>query len=112
MNRRPLVALAAAAAALALAACSSVTHGTITSKQYKPEQQWTYEQPIYSQRCTTSGYGSRTSTSCSSYISSWIPIPETDPECWQLNLRNGSGDTGSVCVSEQAWNGARVGGSW
>jgi hypothetical protein len=112
MSSRHLFALAAAATLAGtalLTSCSSITHGTITGKQYKPERQWTYMQPVYSERCTTSG---RTgSTSCSSYISTWIPIPETDPACWELELRHG-GDTGSVCVSEQAWNGAHVGGAW
>jgi hypothetical protein len=35
----------------------------------------------------------------------------TDPACWRLNLRDGD-DTGHVCVSEKAWNEAKVGEQW
>lgn len=111
MNHRATAAVLAAAVAAAISGCAGITHGTITSKEYVPERHWIYEQPVYSERCTTSGSGSRTSTSCTSYISTYVPIPETDPECWKLHLKHNS-DTGSVCVSQASWETAKVGGTW
>lgn len=108
LNRGTALALVAGAVALT-AACSEVTHGTITSKQYVPEYHWIYEQPIHSEHCYSSYKGS---TSCSSYITGYIPIPMTDPACWKLNLKNSSGDTGHVCVDQKSWDKAKVGGQW
>jgi hypothetical protein len=116
MTSRQITGVLAAAAALALAACApDVTHGTITSKQFEPQRSWVYMQPVRATRCSTtmrrSGKGYVSSRSCSTYISTYLPIVEADPACWKLNLRNGK-NTGSVCVSETAWNTAKVGGTW
>jgi hypothetical protein len=41
----------------------------------------------------------------------YIPISQTDPECWRLDLRDGK-KTGHVCVSKSAWEKAKKGGTW
>jgi hypothetical protein len=102
------VASAAFAGALVLTGCGSdLSHGTITGKQYVPEKHWTYEQPLYTSYCHPVGK----TVSCSQMITGYLPIPETDPACWRLNLRDGK-KTGHVCVSESAWNKAKRGGQW
>lgn len=120
MNKTVVLAAAVSASVLMLTACSNVTHGTITSKVYDPPQTSVYFQPVYSQKCTTRYYTVRTSSgsrqassrSCSSYVSGHVPVMEHSDACYRLNLKNSSGDTGSVCVPETAWNTARVGGQW
>jgi hypothetical protein len=99
----------AATAALAglLTACGGIEHGEVISKKYVPENDWTYMQPMYTTQCTPSGK----TTSCTQVLTGFIPIPMTDPACWRLNLRDGD-DTGHVCVSEKAWNEAKVGEQW
>jgi hypothetical protein len=94
--------------AFALTACGAdVTHGTITSKQYVPQSTYTQEQPVYSERCLLVNK----QEDCSTFVSTWIPVQETDPECWKLNLKSGK-NTGSVCVPQSAWESAKVGGVW
>jgi hypothetical protein len=99
---------AALATAVILTGCGSdLDHGTITSKQYEPEDHWTYQQPQYMTNCTTVNKV----TTCSQTLTGFIPIPMTDPECWRLNLRDGK-ETGHVCVSKEAWNTAKKGDDW
>jgi hypothetical protein len=101
-------ATAALMGALTLTACgSSLDHGTITGKKYVPEKHWTYEQPIYMTHCYSTGK----TTSCYQSLTGFMPIPETDPECWRLSLRDGK-ETGHVCVSKAAWEKAKIGGTW
>lgn len=102
-------ATAALAGGLVLTGCGSdgISHGTITSKKYEPESDWTYMQPITTQQCSGSG----TSQVCVPMVTGYIPIPMTDPACWRLNLRDGK-KTGHVCVSEKAWDSAKTGGTW
>lgn len=83
-----------------LAACSSVTSGIVTGKEHVPENSYTCETgsiPI------NAGNG----------VTVTIPIYGTctDPECWQIDLRNGD-DTGSVCTDENTWNNLYVGQNW
>jgi hypothetical protein len=94
--------------AFALSGCGGITHGTITSKEYVGPSSYIYEEPVYSQRCSISAKGAER---CTTYVSTWIPIPQTRPACWKLNLKSGS-KTGSVCVSGSAWDKAKVGGVW
>lgn len=122
MQYKAVVAAAVSAAVLSLVGCGAdVKHGTITSKEFEPAQTSVYMQPVYSQRCVTRISYVRTSTggsrpvssrSCTSYVSGHVPIVEHTAACYKLDLKNGKGDTGSVCVSEAAWNGAKVGGLW
>jgi hypothetical protein len=101
-------ASAALAGALVLTGCGSdIEHGEITGKKYVPENTYTYMMPIYTTQCSGSG----TSQVCYSTVSMYIPTTETDPECWQLNLRDGK-KTGHVCVSEAAWKKAKKGEQW
>jgi hypothetical protein len=102
-------ATAALAGALTLTGCGSdgISHGTITSKRYVPEEHWTYLQPIYITHCYPVGK----TTSCTQTISGYIPVQMTDPSCWRLDLRDDK-KTGHVCVSEAAWNKAKTGGEW
>lgn len=124
MNNKAAVAAGLVAAVLTLAACGGdVTHGTITSKEYIPAHSPVYFQPVYGQMCinrvgyVTSRVGSRSTSrrvvtrSCTSYVKGHIPIVSHHDACYELNLKN-NGDTGSVCVSKDAWNGAKVGGQW
>jgi hypothetical protein len=98
----------ALAGALVLTGCGSdISHGTITSKTYVPEKDWVYMQPITMPQCSGSG----TSQICSSVVTGYIPIDESDPECWRLNLRDGK-KTGWVCVSKAAWEKAKKGEQW
>ncbi len=108
MNRRFTTAITATAAAALLTACASgISHGTITSKQYRPEHQYVQMEPIYGSSC--SGYSK--TYSCTTVVTAWIPTTITDPACWELHLRSGK-HTGSVCVSQAAWETARIGGTW
>lgn len=101
-------ATAALAGALVLTGCGSgVSHGKIMSKQYVPEKDWTYMQPMYTTHCNTVNK----TTSCSQTLTGFIPIPETDPECWRLNLSK-DGHTGHVCVSQHSWETAIIGTDW
>ena len=124
MNRNIVLATATSAAVLALAACGAdVKHGTIIAKQYDPAKTNVYFQPVYGQRCVTrpvtvrtkvgSVYTTRTSTvrSCSSYVTGHIPVYNHQDACYQLTLKNSSGDTGTVCVSKDAWDSAKTDGS-
>lgn len=110
MNRlHTYAASAALVGALALTACGSsdISHGTITGKQHVPEHTYTYMQPIYTTQCTGSG----SSHFCYSTISMYVPITETDPECWRLDLRKDK-KTGHVCVSQHSWETAILGKDW
>lgn len=125
MQHKTFAAVAlSATSVLALAACGAdVKHGTITSKEFDPAKTNVYFQPVYGQHCATrlvtsrvkvgSTYATRTSTvrSCSSYVSGHVPVYSHQDACYRLDLKN-NGDTGSVCVSKDAWNGAKVGGQW
>jgi hypothetical protein len=106
MNRRITAALTAAATA-GLTACGGITHGTITSKEYRPQSQYIQMEQIYGSRCSSS----RKSYSCTTTVTTWIPVTITDPDCWELHLRSGK-HTGSVCVSQQDYEAARIGGTW
>lgn len=119
---RTVKAAIAAASIATLAACGgNVDHGTITSKEYIPGSHWVYLKPVYGQRCVTvlrpvrlpSGvYISKSVRSCTSYVSGHVPIIEKKDACYELHLKNSSGDTGSVCVGQDAWDNAKVGGQW
>lgn len=120
MNSKATVAALSVAAVLALSACDSVTHGTIIGKQDIPASSYIYMQPVYSTRCTTSyvttrsssgAYSQRPVRSCSQVQTGAYPIVEHHAGCYQLTLKNSSGDTGTVCVSEAAWNSAKTDGS-
>lgn len=121
MNKN-VIPVAIAASVLALAACAAdVEHGTITSKQYVPSDYYTVMQPVYRNVCKTvtqrvrqsnGTYTTRTAQSCVSVRSGYRAVIEGHGDCYELDLKNSSGDTGSVCVSESAWNGAKVGGQW
>jgi hypothetical protein len=105
------VAVEAALVAFALSGCGGITHGTITSKGYVGPSSYIYEEPVYSERCVEVKSGSIEGESCTSYVSTWIPIQETRPACWKLNLVRGN-KSGSVCVSGSAWETVKVGGKW
>jgi hypothetical protein len=103
-----MIALGVVAVAVALAGCGSdITHGTITGKQYVPGRQHTDMEPVYGTRCSRVGR----SSSCSTVVTAWIPVSVTNPECYQLNLKQG-GDDGSVCVSPVEYDRAQIGGQW
>lgn len=126
MNSRNALSAAAVVAAVAsLAACGAdVKHGTITSKEFEPAQTSVYFQPVYGQKCVTRPvtvrvkvgsiytYRSTTTRSCASYVSGHVPVYSHEDACYKLDLKNSSGDTGSVCVDKDAWNNAKVGGQW
>jgi outer membrane biogenesis lipoprotein LolB len=110
MNHRPppTAYTVLAAACLLLAGCAApLAHGTITGKHYEPAEQHTQMEPIYGDRCTTSGKR----TSCSTTITGWFPQSTTTPECYRLDLRDGQ-QTGHVCVSPDEYAHARTGGKW
>jgi hypothetical protein len=95
MKRTWRTALAAVPVAALLAGCGSgLNHGTITGKQYDPS--YTY----WTSMCASySKYGA-----CR--IS--VPVPETEPAEWVLDLRDGK-QSGTVDVDEQTWDSARTG---
>ncbi|WP_439377865.1 hypothetical protein [Amycolatopsis lexingtonensis] len=72
-----------------ISACSSISSGTVTGKEYEPESTW------FSQDCMSYD----TKMNCRFYM----PTAHTDPECWRLDLVQGE-DDGSVCVSKQDYN--------
>jgi hypothetical protein len=79
-----------------LAGCSS-WHGagTVIQKDYSPQQ-------INStQRC----YSSAKTMHC-------IPSTTVQPETWELRIRDATGKTHSVSVSEGEYNAADIGGSF
>ena len=113
MKLRGVVAVGVAGiAGLSLAACGTpVTHGpvksgTVTGKEYHPETHYTEWLPTYAIHCTKSGKA----TTCSQTLTSWIPTPQGDPECWELNFWDGQ-HGGSICVSHSTWDAAKVGSS-
>lgn len=107
--RRYLAAGMIALATALLAGCADVTSGTVEKKSYVPPYTWTYMQPLYGTRCSGSG----SSFSCSTYVITYVPQQETDPECWRLDLLADNGkDKGDICVSEHSWRSVRVGTHW
>lgn len=122
MTKNTVMAVALSAAVLTLAACAAdVEHGTITGKQYSPANYYTDMQPVYGQVCRnvyqtvrspTGSYTVRTTQVCTSVRTGYRAVVEGHGSCYELDLKNSSGDTGSVCVSEDAWNNAKVGGQW
>lgn len=97
-NRRPVTRRAALLglaplALLALTSCG-LDHGTVTGKTYEPSYVY------YVPQCIS--YSSRGTCRLS------IPVPEKQPACWRLDLRDGS-DTGSTCVDQQTWDRAQIG---
>ncbi|QIG58026.1 hypothetical protein SEA_PAULODIABOLI_342 [Microbacterium phage PauloDiaboli] len=82
-----------------LVACSPISSGVVTSKDYDPA--WT--QTVYDQRCI-----SRNAKGvCSGYISS--PRFVYHPERFTLNLRGEEDKTGWVNVPEGEYNSYEVG---
>lgn len=99
---------AALASVVLLVGCGAdVTQGTVTGKAFVPVRHWTYLDPIYATACSGSG----SSFSCHQYIVTYMPVEETDPECWKLSLLDGK-NKGSICVSQSEWDGAKVGTYW
>lgn len=84
---------------LLLDGCAApVRSGTVTEKGY------TAEEHDYDRVCTLR----RAAGSCST----WAVVPDHEPACWRLYLRAANGATGSVCVPEDAWTAATVGGQY
>lgn len=83
---------------LGLSGCSNVTEGVITSKNYVPPSTW------WSQQCVT--YDSK------GQCKVWMPVQNTDPECWQLSLKNAAEDTGDICIDPESWRQVRPGEPW
>lgn len=80
------------AALFLLVGCSSgPATGTITKKEYIPESSYT-TMMYCGQNC-------------------WMPVINTDPECYKLNLKNND-KTGSVCIDENRWKTVKVGDWW
>jgi hypothetical protein len=74
---------------LLLSACgSSVTVGTVVSKQY---------QPAYSYSSTV------TIGNCPCYV-----IPVDVPECWSVAITDGQKQS-SYCLGQQQWQGTQIG---
>lgn len=95
--KRALGAAAIMVAALALAACSSISSGFITEKHYEPASSYT---TMY----------------CASYNSKggcvfYAPMTHQVPEHWVFELRNGD-DTGSVDVDPNTYESYDVGDAY
>jgi hypothetical protein len=103
-------ATAALAGALVLTGCGDeppLTHGTVTGKHYDPAHDDSWMMPIYTSQCSGSG----TTQVCMQVVSAYIPVTDHHDACWRLDLRNVR-RTGSVCVSKEAWEKAKKGGTW
>lgn len=97
--RRALSFVGMLLALAVLVACSAISEGTVTSKDYDPA--WT--QTVYDQRCI-----SRNSNGvCSGYIST--PRYIFHPERFTLNLSGEEDKTGWVSVSESEYEQYEVG---
>lgn len=90
MSTRPFL-ITLAAAGVVLAACGGPTSGTVIGKQYDAPSTYFI-------------------TSCSliGKVTVCTPIPEEQPECWEIDLKSGD-DTGSVCVDQKTFSAAIVG---
>lgn len=76
-----------------LTGCSSISTGRVTAKEHTASYQYTV------MICASYGkYG----------CTVWMPIVDTAPEEWKLELKNGT-DTGAVSVNKQTWNDIHVG---
>lgn len=95
---RRLLAFHAIIAAGALAACASVTSGTVVAKQHTAASEYTY----YVNQC----YAYDKNMMCTMSIP--MPQTENEPECYELALSN-AGKTGSVCVDQATWGRTSVG---
>lgn len=82
---------------LGLTACG-IDSGTITSKSYTPPSSYTVS--------TCGGMDSK------GQCIAWYPAVYFTPECWELDLGNEAGDTGSVCVDPHSWELVHPGEHW
>lgn len=82
-------AVAGVLAILAFAACSGPQSGYVTAKEHE------------------SSYVFTTMTYCGKGC--LVPVTNTRPECYRLDLRTADGDTRSVCVGSDVYEQTQVG---
>lgn len=85
--------LALAVIATLTGCASHLDHGMIIGKQYNPQSTYVIMSCILYTKYGCSGY---------------IPIPITDPQSWQLNMKDGD-KTGSTEVDQQTYDRVKVG---
>lgn len=95
MRRLATLAILAIATTASLSACSSVEHGTVTGKEHVSS--FTY----YQNQCFA--YSSK------GLCTMDVPIPVTQPDMWDLDLRDSQGHTGTISVSQQTFERISVG---
>jgi hypothetical protein len=94
---KKLALLATAALVALLTGCSGLSYGFVTAKTY--EASYTY----YTSVCTSYDKNGMCLTS--------VPIPNTAPECWRLDLEY-KGETGNVCVPREVFDDIKVGDNY
>jgi hypothetical protein len=96
-NRRAMVAMALIAT---VAGCDSAG-GRVVEKEYEPARTRVVSTPVYGTECAGTG----TKRKCVSKQIGTRDDRKFDPECWELDLSDGS----EVCVSRQVWESVKVG---
>jgi hypothetical protein len=90
-------ALTGIAATALVTACGGVSSGIVENKAYDP--------PVETMYFICGAYNQQ------GMCTVQVPIFETVPECWRLDLVN-AGEHGSVCVPPEQWGAAEVGDRW
>lgn len=120
MNRNTVLAALASAAVLALSGCSSVQHGKVINMDFVPGHHSAYLRTLYGQRCANvtrtvkrgTRYVAVTSRSCVSVVTGHQTVVSYVPPVYELELRDSSGNTGWVDVTEGQYNSVRIGDQW
>jgi hypothetical protein len=89
-------AAAAVVAAVALVACGGSSEGTVVAKS---------DQGVYDYSCQAGGT-----------VSGPVAVPDwgacSDPQCWQLVVRDNDGNTSEPCVSREEYDRTPLGAFW
>lgn len=113
--KRIALALASMLMVFLFAACTpAVTSGTVTGKSYHAAHDTTAMIPIYTTSCTSQYNPSTKSSSqnCTQQFAYFMPVTTHHSECYELNLKNDDGNTGSVCASQTDYETIKVGDFW
>lgn len=95
---------------LVLAGCGGPKEGYVVSKRVNPPMDWIWLMPTYSTRCYSTG-GKYGGTSCSTYQTGGIPVPQHRDECPELTLKPDPAkkDTKTLCVDHQTYDRVNIG---
>lgn len=98
-------------AAVTVSACNAepeIRTGTVTNKQDIPSRDWIYLMPIPHTMCYSTGKSEECITTFT-----YIPVPEHDPEHWQVTIQNCEVDpkckTATFEVTQEVFNQLNVG---